>query len=201
MTGVLGRLFSSKTARGQADPWSRVPRVNVLPRRRAASRKGLARFVLVGVIVLIGAFLALQITQGSDDQTRTEAVRKELQQVQVQVATGQQAIDELQAKVDAARAEAESAQASYQQLISGKSNLYGGLSALLGSQVEGVRYDTVTITPDGLVSLHGGAESVDAMSKFQARLRSISSEIKLLNIGFESTGPALKFSASLQVSR
>lgn len=201
MTGVLSRLFSQKAARDQAEPWVRVPQVNVLPRRRAASRKGLARLGLVAAIVLIGAFLALQWTQGSDDRTRTEAVRKELQQVQVQVATGQQAVEELQAKVDAARAEVESAQASYQQLTSGKTNLYAGLNALLGSQVEGIRFDTVTVTPDGLVSLHGGADSVDAMGKFQARLRTISKEIKLLNIGFESTGVALKFSASFQVSK
>jgi Tfp pilus assembly protein PilN len=204
MTELIGRLLRRQNAAGyeevQPRHWRRVPRVNLLPHARAGSgRSSLLRVALIAIVILGIVYVAVQYQGRTADEAAMETAKTRLQAVQRDLAAEQTVIEELQGQVDAARKRVDEASAGYEQIDAARTNWYGGVSNLLSTRIEGVKFTSVAAGPGGVIELNGVADDLGAMSRFQSRLRDVSQSLALRNISFESTSMALSFTATLRV--
>jgi Tfp pilus assembly protein PilN len=197
---LLGRLGNRPGQAAHGQSWRRVPRINVLPRAGAATdRRRLTRYALAAIVLIAVVYLVMQYQGRSADEAAAEALRSDLQRVQADVAAEQQVVTELQASVDEARQRLADAKAGYEQITAGRTDWFTGISSLLASGVEGVRFTSIVTKTGGEIALTGEAADLGAISAFQGRLRDVSGSLKLQGISFESTSTVLKFAANLRV--
>ena len=180
--------------------WRRVPRINMLPRSgQAGGTRGAFRVVPAAVILAEVIFLALQLQARSSDEAATETAKKQLPQVQANIASAQSDLEAVQTQLDEAKKGVEAAMNAYAQATGGRTNWYPGAVALLNMQTEGVRFDAIAAKPGGEIALDGVAADLAALTRFQSKLKEASQFLRLQNISFDTTGSSLKFAATLKV--
>lgn len=160
------------------DTWRRVPRVNLLARRRAAARDllvaVLAAVLLVELIVVFGFYSGL-----SSARSRIDEATPRLEQLRGDLKVEDATLAGLYDQVELLQKAGGSAQGALTQLGGARRDWDSSLSALFGAEVPGVLFGTVTTSPSGTIKVVGSAVDEASFGRFQSHLRTLS---QLLNI-------------------
>ena len=207
MTQFLKRYFSSRgNSAGfglQDDEWRRgrgLPKINLLQQSRIRPASRLTVAGLLVVLVLEAIFLAIvygDLTTARDDVDIQRQVLAGLQQREDQLAekvqTLYQTIDQLQPTEQ----ERNVVEDSYRELTEGRVAWGAYMSALFGTVVSGVRFETVSTEPTGgNAEVFGTATNAAVMRSFQSEIVKASDILELNSLRWEEEEASLDFSAS-----
>lgn len=186
-------------ARGgpQGGDWRRVPKINLLPGRRAGLTKSHLIGALVAVLVIAAVFLFNTYMGLSSAQDQTERNRQALQAATKKLSVIEEELQNLITK----KADLEQKRKADEQAIlaatSEQIDWGASLSALLSTQGPGVRFEAITTKPDSrAVEVAGVATDVNAMVVFQSYVANVSDLLDLQSLRWQEGDSSLNFVAS-----
>ena len=163
-----------------AEPWQRVPKVNLLDRpKRAVQPESLVRWGLA-LVILVFVFLAFGAVRGWNEAGDDIAVlQQQLVGERSSLALQTSLVDEAQEQIAALEAEREAAASPSQALAELRLDWESALSTLFAIDVEGVTVTSVTTRQIGDMRVDGTATTVTAMEAYRGRLRSTEDNLVL----------------------
>ena len=182
--------------------WRRVPKVDILPSRRATSPTVsiLRAFFLV---VLLGEAFFIQgwYREGVDAFRVAEETTTQLRAAELQLGDQQQSLDTLRGQLSQLQNRRSSREQEFQAVAAGHVDWSVVLSTLFEAEALGSRFLSVAGTPDGEVTLEGIATGPVAMRTLPTQLTGVSDVLDLQSIRWESGSDPPAFTAIFRVRR
>jgi len=182
--------------------WRRVPKVDILPSRRATSPTASILRVIFLVILLGEAFFIQGWYRERVDAVRVaDETTPQLQTAELQLSDQQQALDALRNELFQLQNRRSSREEEYQAVAAGHIDWSVVLSTLFEAETVGARFLSVFGDDDGEVTLEGIATGPVAMRTLPTQLTGVSHVLDLQSIRWESGSDPPAFTAIFRVRR
>jgi len=145
--------------------WRRVPKVNVLQRRRSTTQRALIFRGLLALVVLVGVLLIYTQRSNKADIDESVVVKTaELQRTRSSLSRQRQGINDLHEQINALNARRQAVNLAIQIVTSNNIDWFTALESLFSAQTAGVIFESVSAeTASG--GLHVGGFARDEGSK------------------------------------
>ena len=206
----IARLFPSGRTNGgypgigpgEEGDWRRVPKLNILPSRRSTSASvSQLRAVLLVVLVVQAYFVQGWYREGIESTESIESVSGELRAAERQLADKQGALSAIRTQISQMQAQGVSQQRELQEVSGGQINWNVVMVALFSAEGAGTTFLSVTVRPNGEVSLEGVANEADAIKTLPSQLNQISNVLDFQSIRWTPGSVPPAFSAVFKVRR
>ena len=182
--------------------WRRVPKIDILPSRRATPPiVSILRALFV--VVLLGEVFFIQgwYRERVDAVRVAEETTPQLQAAELELSDQQQAVDVLRAQLSQLQDRRRSRQQKFQAVAAGHIDWSVVLSTLFEAEAVGASFLSVIGDPDGEVTLEGIATDPVAERTLPAQLTGISEVLDLQSIRWKPGSDPRAFTAIFRVRR
>ena len=196
-TGGLPRVVPSHDRH-----WRRVPKVDILPSRRATS-PAVSILRAIFLVVLLGEAFFIQgwYRERVDAVRVAEETTPQLQAAELELSDQQQAVDVLRAQLSQLQNRRRSRQQKFQAVAAGHIDWSVVLSTLFEADSVGASFLSVIGNPDGEVTLEGIATDPVAERTLPAQLTGVSEVLDLKSIRWKPGSDPRAFTAIFRVRR
>ena len=182
--------------------WRRVPKVDILPSRRATSPTVSILRAIFLVVLLGEAFFIQGWYRDRVDTVRvTEETTPQLQAAELQLSDQTQALDALRTELSQLQNRRNSREKEFRAVAEGHVDWSVVLSTLFEAEAVGARFLSVFGDPDGEVTLEGIATETVAVRTLPAQLTGVSEVLDLQSIRWELETDPPDFTAIFRVRR
>ena len=182
--------------------WRRVPKVDILPSRRATSpTASILRAIFVVVLLGEAFFIQGWYRDRVDAVSVAEETTPQLQSAELLLSDQQQAMDKLRNELSLLQNRRSSREEEYQAVAAGHIDWSVVLSTLFEAEAVGARFLSVFGGPDGEVTLEGIATGQVAMGTQSRQLIGISEVLNLQSLRWEPGSDPPAFTAIFRVRR
>ena len=182
--------------------WRRVPKVDILPSRRATSPT-VSILRAIFLVVLLGEAFFIQgwYRERVDAVRVAEETTPQLQAAELQLSDQQQAVDALRNELSQLQNRRSSREEEYQAVAAAHIDWSVVLSTLFEAEAPGASFLSVFGNPDGEVTLEGIAIGPVAMSTLPTQLTGVSDVLDLQSLRWEPGSDPPAFTAIFRVRR
>lgn len=182
--------------------WRRVPKVNILPSRRATSPT-VSILRAIFLVVLLGEAFFIQgwYREQVDTVKVAEETTPQLQAAELQLSDQQQAVDVLRNELSQLQIRRSSREEEFQAVAVGHIDWSVVLSTLFEAEAVGARFLSVFGDPDGEVTLEGIATGPVTKRTLPTQLTGVSEVLDLQSIRWEQGSDPPAFTAIFRVRR
>ena len=196
-TGGLPRVVPSHDRH-----WRRVPKVDILPSRRATSPTvSILRAIFLVVLLGEAFFIQNWYRKRVDTVSVAEETTPQLQAAELQLTDQIQAVDVLRNQLFQLQTQRVSREEEFQAVAADHVDWSVVLSTLFEAEAVGARFLSVLGDPDGEVTLEGIATGPVAMRTLPTQLTGVSDVLDLQSIRWELERDPPAFTAIFRVRR
>ena len=180
--------------------WRRVPKINILPSKRAtAPATSQIRLVLLAVLLVEAFFIQQWYREAISFSEQIVETESKVKSADSQLDDEEQAMDTLRTQLSQEEAQRKVREVEYREVTGGQIGWDGVLGVLFAAETQGSRYLTVITSPSGEVTLEGVATGPDARRTLPTQLTGVADVLTLQKIEWEPGGDPPTFIAVLQV--
>ena len=202
------RLLESGRANGRSTGltasrdrnWRRVPKINILPSKRATPpATSLIRLALL-VVLLVEAFFIQQWYKGAIDSS--EQIEKKtiaVESAALQLDSERQAVASLQRQLSELQSQRNVLEEEFREVTSGQIDWHVVLGELIAVETQGSRILRIITSPSGEITLEGEATGPDALGTLRTQLTSVADILTLQSMETEPGGNPPTFTVIFQV--
>lgn len=200
MSRANGRLPGAPTA--QERNWRNVPKINLLPAKRAtAPATSHLRLVLL-VILLVEAFFIQQwYREVASSQQQIDETKASVESAELQLADERKATATLRTQLSQLQAQRTLREEEFNAVTGGRIDWHVVLAVLFNAETAGSRFLSVTTTPEGEVTVQGVATAPEALRTLPSQLSGVQNVLNLQSIKWQPGSNPPTFTAVFRVRR
>ena len=180
--------------------WRRVPKINILPSKRAAApATSQIRLVLLVVLLVEAFFIQQWYREVGNSVIQIEETTIQLESVELQLADERQAVTTLRTQLSQLEAQRTVREEEFREVTGGQIDWHSVLGVLFAAEAQGSRFLSVVTSQNGEITLEGVATGPDALRTLPTQLNSVADVLTLQSIRWEAGSNPPTFIAIFRV--
>jgi len=166
--------------------WRRVPKINILPSKRAtAPATSQIRLVLLVVLLVDAFFIQQWYREVGNSILQIEKTTSQLESVELQLADERRAVTALRTQLSQLETQRNVREEEFREATGGQIDWHRILGVLFLAEAQGSRFLSVVTSSNGEVTLEGVATGPDALRTLPSQLTSVADVLSLQSIKWE----------------